>query len=440
MRRLAGFVFDAYDDVDGQVLRATVPDANTVPDFVKTAARLTSDQINGLPDDRFALVLLDEGRKFKKYACVDKGNTALSVMYLLKQAHLLPPEAVKVAAGNLIGACENHGLDVPSHLKIAAKTGISPVSGRSQPLYAKNVKVSKVQFPGTEVPKESTTNPRLGQHDAGLDDLKDRTNAGGTQGNNTMALPVFSQKEKEKTASWWMANKGEEYADAMKDPKLVALHEKHNRDFNHPEVHKRLWELTEGKKDKKKEKTAAPEGASVITKQKSWRQVPYVDITNWDPGQATGEDTKSPEMTLLEGRFPIDGYDQVKTASVYFDEVKHDFRGFPPRQRHEYCVKLASRMAELGMEIPEDVARYAEVTFTTSSCRLSMSFSRNGPRSLPALLPRLSASSTPSLVSSGNGAREWPIRGTRPSAPLSRRSRPRTGFSMMVVPASTKKI
>src|SRR5262249_7475709 len=120
MSRLSGHIFDVYDDIDGQVLRSVVPAPSSLPPFVKTAARLTAEQRTRLPDDRFALVLLDEGAKLKKYAMVDRGNTALSVIYLLKQAHLLPPQAVRVAARNLIDACEVWDLETPEQLKLAA--------------------------------------------------------------------------------------------------------------------------------------------------------------------------------------------------------------------------------------------------------------------------------------------------------------------------------
>ena len=303
MNRLAGYVFDSYDDVDGRILRSLAPSFHDLPEIVKTAARLSEDQLEKVSDDRFALIMVDQGRKMKKYATVDKGNTALSVVYLLKQAHLLPPTAVKIAAGTLIDACQRHGLAVPAQLKLAAETGVSPVSGKSQKAYAKNAKVSQIQFPRPETPKETTINPQLGKYDAGTADVDQRTNLQGVQGSNFVDIPAFPQKEKQKTA-----------------------------------------------------------GVDVGMRQQSWRQIPYVDMSGWDPAQAAAFESAPAQMTLLEGRYAVDGYDQVKTASAYFVE---NYRDFHPRQRHEYCVKLASRMSELGIEQSEDVQRYGSSTYAT---------------------------------------------------------------------------
>lgn len=309
MRRLSGHVFDTYDDVDGHVLRSLAPSTDQLPDFVKTAARLTQDQIEKLSDDRFALVMIDEGRKLKKYATVDRGNTALSVLYLLKQAHLLPPTAVKVAASNLVAACQQHGLSVPVQLKMAAKTGETGISGKSQKPYAKNAKVSKIDFPVDGPPSEYTDNPRLGEHDAGTADVDQRTNLQGTPGRNFLQVPPFPDKEK--TAGAYGDTPGE-----------------------------------------------------VRVKQKSWRQLPYVDVSGWDPNAAAAVESTPAQQTLIEGNYPIDGYDQVKTASVYFEE---NWKQFHPRKRHEYCVKLASRMESLGLEVPEEVARYGSTTYAADA-------------------------------------------------------------------------
>ena len=196
MRGIAGFVVDQYDDVRGEVLvsRFSTPDA--LPDFVKTAHRLNSDEHNGMPDDAFALVLFDQGAKMKKFAMVDKGNTALSVVYLLEQGHLLPPDAIKTAAANLINACEHYDIAIPEMLKEAARSGsVSGVSGKSQTPYARGAKVSPIRF---NSPRESDgaylDNPTLGK-DEEDEDLKSRVNLDSPQGTNFALIPHFSQKE-----------------------------------------------------------------------------------------------------------------------------------------------------------------------------------------------------------------------------------------------------
>lgn len=311
MPRLNRHVFDQYDDGDGQVLRSIVHRVEDIPDFVKTSSMLTPEQHVRTSDDQFALVMIEDGGKLRKYAMVDKGQTALSVLYLLKQAHLLPPQAVKVAASNLIHACLRHELSVPEQLKIAAQTGMSPVSGKSHLPYAKGAKVSKIQFPVKEPPKESLDNPQLGKADGANDDVKDRTNLGGVPGTNMVQMPTFPQKEHEP-----MGKLAGAFGDA---------------------------------------------DGEVRTKQQQWKTSPYVDMSGWDPSSAAyGMPQPAARETLVEGHYPIDGYDQVKMASAYFEE---NWREFDPRRRHEYCVKLASRMEKLGMAVPEDISRYGSETY-----------------------------------------------------------------------------
>lgn len=325
MKRLSGYVFDTYDDVDGLVLRSIVENPSTLPPFVKTASRLTPAQVESLPDDKFALILFDGTEKMKKFAMTDRGNTTLSVLYLLKQAHLLPPNVVKTAANNLIGALQFHGLSVPEELEKAAKSGASPVSGKSQSPYARGAKVQQIQYPAIlEEPKESHDNPQLGKAEGAWDDVKERTNVDGTPGTNFMESPAFSPKEKIKAAS--------------------------AADIQH-------WDT--GRKSQGWDHAQLFQQQPSV-RQQSWRESPYFDISGWDPSKATSEIQPDAERTLLDGAYSIDGYDQVKTASAYFDE---NYKQLAPRDRHTYCVKLASRMEELGMSVPEDIQRYGSTTY-----------------------------------------------------------------------------
>lgn len=306
MKRLSGYVFDTYDDVDGQVLRSIVENPTHLPPFVKTAARLTPSQIENYPDDNFALILFDGTDKLKKYATVDRGNTTLSVIYLLKQAHLLPPEAVKTAAKNLIGACEMYGLSIPDELVKAAESGKSSVSAKSQTPYARGAKVVKLQYPEIlEEPKESHENPQLGKAEGAWDDVKERVNVEGTPGTNFLETPIFSQKEKYKIAN----------AQAAKE--VVGL-------FSN----------------------------QMNTREQTWRENPYFDISGWDPAAASAD--------VRPQSLPFESYSQVKEASFLFNE---GYKQMQPRARHEYCVKLASRMGQLGIDVPEPVARYGATTY-----------------------------------------------------------------------------
>lgn len=122
----SGLVLDIYDDFRGDTLRSIYPTADRMPDFIKTAQALSSEDRERLPDDAFALVLINGEQTLRKFACIDEGGTALSVQYFLKNAHKLPVEAQKVAAQNLVTACSWYDLVVPEPLaKIADVTGTS---------------------------------------------------------------------------------------------------------------------------------------------------------------------------------------------------------------------------------------------------------------------------------------------------------------------------
>lgn len=118
----AGIVLDLYDNPHD--LRAIFPSVDVIPDSVKVAHRLSTDELAGLPDDSFALVLLNDGDRLRKFACVDEGNTVLNLGYFFLHGHKLPEEAQKTAAANLKVACGWYGIDVPEELeKIALGLG-----------------------------------------------------------------------------------------------------------------------------------------------------------------------------------------------------------------------------------------------------------------------------------------------------------------------------
>src|SRR5512137_776249 len=128
-----GSIIDFYDDPSGSVLEQRIP-ASSLPDFIKQASFLNDQDRSKLPDDVFALVLVDQGVPLRKYACTDKGNTALNVIYFLENHHKLPEEAQKTAAANLITACGWYDIEPPHQLqKIAGIGGVlNAAMGASQ--------------------------------------------------------------------------------------------------------------------------------------------------------------------------------------------------------------------------------------------------------------------------------------------------------------------
>lgn len=141
----SGLVLDIYDDFRGETLRSLYPRQSDMPESVKTAQVLSPEDRNLLPDDCFALVMIDGSDKLRKYACIDEGNTRLSVEYFLKNAHKLPAVAQKTAAENLMKACGWYDLEIPT--KLAEVTGTT-----SMPYQEPHSK----KMPPTTIPKSAS--------------------------------------------------------------------------------------------------------------------------------------------------------------------------------------------------------------------------------------------------------------------------------------------
>lgn len=216
MEKLATQILDIQDDKEGTILREYFSNLDEVPEIIKQASAL-----DGLDDSDYALVMMNDGFKYQKYPINDVGNTILSAMYFVKQAHLLPDELVKIAAESLTEACSKHKIDVPVDIKEM------------------------------------------------VDELK--------------------------------AN-----------------------------------------------------GKNVQIRERWWVTPNVLDVSKM---QVKGHTEKvAAEYTLLDNQYPVDTYDQVKLAVDYFSE---NWREFEPQDRREYCVKLAERMQDLALSVPENIGRYA---------------------------------------------------------------------------------
>jgi hypothetical protein len=110
--KYAGVTLDYFDD-KGALIKEKFPQVDQLPDVIKTANVKPQEQ---LPDEAFALVALDGGHVLRKFACVDPGTTAMSVMYFMENCDKLPEGAVKTAARNLFEACTQHKLVPPVEL------------------------------------------------------------------------------------------------------------------------------------------------------------------------------------------------------------------------------------------------------------------------------------------------------------------------------------
>jgi hypothetical protein len=254
--KTAGLALDFYDDVDGSQLKKLYPTQQDLPESVKVAHILNEDERSILRPEAFAVILLNEGKELRKFACVDEGNTLLSVQYFEKNHDKLPVEAVKVAASNLMAACLEYDLEIPNFLKMAAKTGM-----------ARN--------------RDPMRQPTAGD-DA---DWSARTNLLSIQGNSD-------------------SGKVQASASNVKVASAAA-----NR---------------------------------------------YVDVSGLQPVGLLDK-TSSVKLTALDGKYPLDSFSQVEQAIGYFQD---NWTEMDPADRHQFCVKTAARAEDLGVEVPEMVARY----------------------------------------------------------------------------------
>ncbi len=115
----AGMSLDFYDDLNGEVLKRVFPTPDSLPEIVKTAHILSSEERDILRDEAYALILVNEGKVLRKFACVDAGNTLLSALYFLENIDSIPVEAQKVASANILAACDEFSLPIRDLEKIA---------------------------------------------------------------------------------------------------------------------------------------------------------------------------------------------------------------------------------------------------------------------------------------------------------------------------------
>lgn len=251
----AGIVLDLYDNP--QDLKTIFTSVDVIPDSVKIAHRLSSDELASLPDDAFALVLLNDGDRLRKFACIDEGNTILNLGYFFLHGHKLPDEAQKTAAANLQVACGWYGIEVPEDLEKVA-LGLGTVfTAATLPSLAKGT--------GAQI----------------RDNLAATGAAHGT---------IMTPHEQRAVGSMM---KGAEVSGTSLAP---------NQDPGNL-----VSAVARGKP-----------GSSNTSIQKTASMRPYVDVTNLEPSVKLA--SAAPHHTAYRGAYPLDSYVQVERASQYFNE------------------------------------------------------------------------------------------------------------------------
>jgi hypothetical protein len=343
MLSTSGLVLDIYDDFRGEVVRSIYPSQESIPEAVKTASVLASEHRDRLPDDAFALVLLNNGEKLRKYACIDEGNTTLAVEFFLKTGHKLPVEAQKVAAVNLVQACGLFGITPPEVLEKVAVLGAM--------LTAIPAIQAAASVPG-QVREHLQENELLGQggriitgnERAALHKTAADSNGGG--GDGTADAPTNAPVGNNTTASKTVILKTARQLQLEKEAEEIA-----HLVFGH-----------------KGEKSVFPDdnshdpvtGKNPVSEPQGKMFRPHVDVSSSEPPRVFHEKKAERLASPSQGKYPLDSYVDVQRASEYFDKYAS---AMAPATRREFCTNLVPRADELGIKVSSDARRYGATTY-----------------------------------------------------------------------------
>jgi len=329
--KTSGLVLDIHDDFQGEVLRSIYPSETDIPESVKVAHALTVDERQRLPDSSYALVLVNNGEKFRKYACIDAGNTTLAVEFFLKTAHKLPEEAQKVAAENLLRACEMYQVSVPEELKKHAFVGAL--------LNAIPAIEAGAAVPG-QVRQRLQENQILGQggHVISPEERLQLHHMMGKQAeiSGTVDMPSGAPVGKSPPISSTIMVK----KTATVDEVGQMIFGKHGGQAVEPETNEEMKH--------KEAPTKLPQSRV------------HVDVSNKEA--SVTRMVKKAELYAVPSleKFPLDSYVDVQRASEYFDKYASQME---PALKREYCTNLVKRASSLGIPVSETARRYGASTY-----------------------------------------------------------------------------
>ena len=340
----SGLILDVYDDVGGAQLKSFFPTAQDIPGLVKSAHVLDSNGLGQLPDDVFALVLVNGEDKLRKYACIDEGNTALSVVYFLKNAHKLPAEARQRTAENLKIASGWYGLDVPEELE---KEALS--LGRA------------FQHATTTLPAAQGA---YHQTKGNLEAIRHAEQSGGPEAALHAASKLASSN-----ASLLKIAMGLKVADVTGTHLMQLSKDDKSMGSSSPtQTIKKTSSTGRLVTGHRGESGVGPEvGAPVLgesPKAAPQHMNPVVEVTNKEPKKQEVEKKASRFALPSYEKYPLDNYGQVKQAAAYFEEYG---RRFSPVDRHEFCLNLTKRASELLIPVSDTVRKYGSEKYASAS-------------------------------------------------------------------------
>lgn len=100
---------------------------------------------------------------------------------------------------------------------------------------------------------------------------------------------------------------------------------------------------------------------------------PHMDLSGDQPPLRVIH--KEAQITALPGKYPLDDYAQVKTASAYFDEWN---RHFSPAERHEFAKNMVKRAEALGIEVSDVALKYGSEKYASpAELRMALDARKN---------------------------------------------------------------
>jgi hypothetical protein len=353
--------------VGGEQLKSFFPTSNSLPGFVKQAHAISPEDHGQLPDDAFALVLVNGDEKLRKFACIDEGNTALSVLYFVKNAHKLPEEAKVRTAENLKIASGWYGLDVPEELekiallgKLVGK-GISTVGN----FVGNRIKANPVGAAMTALTMPSTIRETGNAIKSNLARVQGAEAVAGIPGG---LAAMGSGIEHLASADLDLLGHAFKEAEVTGTSSMPISIEGAGLDNEGPQrTIKKTSSLGRLVPHHGNEASVPPDVAPPVyeknPEQAPQHMNPVVDVTDNEVRKPVKEKKASRYAQPTYERYPLDSYEQVKQAAAYFGEYGERFE---PVDRREYCVNLVKRASELSIHLDDRIRKYGSEKYASA--------------------------------------------------------------------------
>jgi hypothetical protein len=358
--RIAGIVFDFYDDQNGLVLRNKIASTGAkLPEKLASMEALSPEDIELLPDRLFALVGVAGGEPVRKFAMHDPEHLALSMIYFDETAKLLPEAVRSKVASNLILGCSWYDIDPPDSLvKVAISAGTAlagaAVAGLGVMDMASKAREGKAvgrermdAFRQAQASGMKTASGR--EIELSLDQDQDlQHDRGPESGHIWSAFDLFSQPgPTHKKLDAQIAKRDQLEPQLGKVADLVGTEA-----MPVSTLRAGSGRPSPGKRLNLPMKTSAARIAAE-TLDGDWQ--PCGELKFETPRTTKRASYENYAMPHLR-KYPIDTETQLKTASDYFDEYCSAF-SFPDRRVFAHSVW--ERAAELGVKVAGKVLDYA---------------------------------------------------------------------------------